>query len=48
MQAFLEGSNVDVAEELSEMIMAQRSYERNSKVVQTADETMQIAANLKR
>ena len=47
-QGFLESSNVDVAEELIEMIMAQRSYELNSKVVQAADETLQLAANLKR
>lgn len=44
----LEGSNVDVAEELVAMILAQRAYEMNSKVVQAADEVLQIAANLKR
>jgi flagellar basal-body rod protein FlgG len=48
VQYALEGSNVDVAEELITMISAQRSYELNSKVIQTADEMMQIAANLKR
>lgn len=47
-QGMLETSNVDVAEELVEMIQAQRAYELNSKVVQTTDEAMQIAANLKR
>ncbi len=47
-QGELEGSNVDVAEELIEMIMAQRAYELTSKVVQAADETLQIAANLRR
>lgn len=44
----LEGSNVDAAEELISMIMAQRAYELNSKVVQAADETMQQTANLRR
>lgn len=44
----LEGSNVDVAEELIEMIMAQRAYELNSKVAQAADEAMGVAVNLKR
>lgn len=44
----LEGSNVDVASELIELIEAQRAYELNSKVVQAADESLGIAANLKR
>ena len=48
MQASLEGSNVDVAEELIELVMAQRAYELNSKVVQAADEAMQVAAGLRR
>lgn len=48
VQGYLEGSNVDVAEELITMIQAQRAYELNSKVVQAADETLQVAANLRR
>jgi flagellar basal-body rod protein FlgG len=40
-QGYLEQSNVDVVEEFVEMIMAQRSYEANSRVVQSADEMMQ-------
>ncbi len=44
----LEGSNVDVARELIEMIQAQRAYELTSKVVQAADETLQTAVNLRR
>ena len=47
-QGFLEASNVDVAEELINMILAQRAYEMNSKVIQAADETLQQAANLRR
>lgn len=47
-QGVLETSNVDVAEELIELVMAQRSYELNSKVVQAADEAMQVAAALRR
>lgn len=47
-QGYLEGSNVDAAEELVTMILAQRAYELNSKVIQAADETMQVAANLRR
>lgn len=48
MQGTLEGSNVDVAEELVAMIMTQRAYELNSKVVQAADETLQVATQLRR
>ena len=44
----LEGSNVDVARELIEMIQAQRAYELTSKVIQAADETLQTAVNLRR
>jgi flagellar basal-body rod protein FlgG len=48
VQGYLEQSNVDVASELIDMIQAQRAYELNSKVVQAADETLQVAANLRR
>jgi flagellar basal-body rod protein FlgG len=47
-QYFLEGSNVDVAEELVGMILTQRAYELNSKAVQAADETLRTVANLRR
>jgi len=47
-QGFLERSNVDIASELIELILAQRAFELNSKVVQAADETLQTAANLRR
>ena len=36
-QGFVEGSNVNVVEELVTMISAQRSYETNSKVITAAD-----------
>jgi len=39
-QGFLEASNVNIADELIKMILAQRSFEMNSKVVKTADEMM--------
>ena len=39
-QGFLESSNVNIADELIKMILAQRSFEMNSKVVKTADEMM--------
>lgn len=47
-QGFLELSNVSVVEEMVSLITAQRAYEVNSKTVQTADDLLQIANNLKR
>ena len=44
----LENSNVDIAEELTNMIEAQRSYTANSKVFQTGADLMDILVNLKR
>lgn len=41
MQGFLEGSNVNVTEELVNMITAQRSFEMNSKAITTADQMLQ-------
>lgn len=45
---FLEMSNVKVVEEMVNMIVAQRAYEVNSKAIQTADEMLNIANNLRR
>ncbi len=47
-QGYLETSNVDVAEELIQLVTAQRAFELNSKVIQAADEAMQVANNMKR
>jgi flagellar basal-body rod protein FlgG len=47
MGGALESSNVDVAEELISMIMAQRSYELTSKAIKTADEMLQVTNRLK-
>ena len=47
-QGFLEMSNVSVVDEMVNMITAQRAYETNSKVIQTANDMLQIANNLKR
>ena len=43
---FLEGSNVEVAEELVQMILAQRAFEVNSRVIQAGDEMLRVAAQL--
>lgn len=45
---FLESSNVDVVKELVSLITAQRSFEINSKSIQTADEMLQTVNNLRR
>jgi flagellar basal-body rod protein FlgG len=47
-QGYLEQSNVDVVEEFIQMILAQRSYEANSRVVQAADQMMQELNNVGR
>ena len=48
VQGYLEGSNVEVATEMVNLIVAQRAYEMNSKAITTTDEMMQTANNLKR
>jgi flagellar basal-body rod protein FlgG len=47
-QGFLEDSNVSVVEEMVNMILGQRAYEANSKVIRTADEMLQQINNLAR
>jgi len=47
-QGYLEMSNVSVVDEMVNMITAQRAYEINSKAIQTADDMLQVANNLKR
>jgi flagellar basal-body rod protein FlgG len=42
-QGELEGSNVDVVEELVNMIQTQRAYEMNSKAISTVDQMLQYA-----
>nr|NJM03813.1 flagellar basal-body rod protein FlgG [Desulfobacula sp.] len=45
---YLEGSNVSVVEEMVAMISGQRTYEANSKSIQTADSMLSTATGLKR
>lgn len=44
----IEGSNVQIVDEMVRMIIAQRAYEVNSKAVQTADDMLGVVSNLKR
>ncbi len=45
---YLEMSNVEAVEEMVNLIVAQRAYEINSKAIQTSEDMMQVANNLKR
>jgi flagellar basal-body rod protein FlgG len=47
-QGYLEGSNVDIVQEMVNMIDAQRAYEINSKAISNSDTMMGIANNLVR
>jgi flagellar basal-body rod protein FlgG len=40
LQGFLETSNVNTVQEVTNLITAQRAYEMNSKVIQASDEMM--------
>ena len=44
---FLEGSNVDLAQQFTNMIMAERGFQANSKVITTSDEILMDLVNLK-
>ncbi len=48
VQGYLEGSNVQVADEMVNLIVAQRAYEMNSKAIQAADEMLGQANSLRR
>ncbi|HOO57229.1 MAG TPA: flagellar basal-body rod protein FlgG [bacterium] len=47
-QLFLEQSNVQMVDEMVNLIVAQRAYEVNSKAIQTSDDMLGVANNLKR
>jgi flagellar basal-body rod protein FlgG len=47
-QGYLEESNVDIVKEMVNLIQAQRAYETNSKMVQTAEDMMAVTNSIKR
>jgi flagellar basal-body rod protein FlgG len=47
-QGYTEGSNVDLSTEMLKMMLTQRSYEMNTKVLQTTDQMMSLANGIKR
>lgn len=48
VQNYLEGSNVQVADEMVNLIVAQRAYQLNSKAITTSDEMLEQANSLRR
>lgn len=47
-QGFLEISNVNIADEMVNMILAQRAYELNAKAIQASDDMLSVANQLRR
>lgn len=47
MQGFVETSNVNAVEEISALIVAQRAYEMNAKVITASDEMLQTATQVR-
>ncbi len=47
LQGFLETSNVNVVQEITNLITAQRAYEMNSKVIDTSDQMLQTITNMR-
>lgn len=46
-QGFVEASNVDPVQEITNLITAQRAYELNSKVIETSDQMMSTVNNVR-
>ena len=44
----IERSNVDIASEFTKLIVAQRAYSANTKIVSAADELLQDTINMRR
>ncbi|MFN4288685.1 MAG: flagellar basal-body rod protein FlgG [Brevundimonas sp.] len=47
LQGYTEASNVDAVSEITALIVAQRAYEMNSKVISTADDMLAVASQVK-
>lgn len=48
LAGYLEGSNVNIAQEFSDMIITQRGYQANTKIITVTDEMLQDLVNMKR
>jgi flagellar basal-body rod protein FlgG len=47
-QGYVEQSNVDMAEEMTNLVVAQRAYQLNARIIQAADEVLDTINNLRR
>jgi flagellar basal-body rod protein FlgG len=45
MQGYLEGSNLDIAKEMSNMIITERAYEANQRILRMIDDTLNKTVN---
>ena len=45
---FLEMSNVDLAQQFTSMIVAQRGFQANARIISSSDEMLQELVSLKR
>lgn len=48
LQGFLELSNVDLVDEMSSLVLAQRAYQLNARVLQASDQVLETINNLRR
>lgn len=48
MQGYLEMSNVDLTEEMTNLMLAQRAYQLNARLLQTSDQVLETINNLRR
>lgn len=48
LQGYLEMSNVNLIEEMSDLLLAQRAYQLNARLIQTADQILETINNLRR
>jgi len=46
-RGFVEGSNVDLADEMTQLVIAQRAYQLNSRALKSADDMIGIATNIR-
>lgn len=47
-QGYIEGSNVDLVSEMSTLVLAQRAYQLNARVLQASDQILDTINNLNR
>lgn len=48
LQGFIEMSNVDLIDEMTDLLLAQRAYQLNARLIQTADQILETINNIRR